>query len=630
MYVLFEESGGLKAGSILEEKETTLQVEMISGKRVKLKTAQTLLRFASPAPAEIFALAEALSVEMDVDFLWEISPDDEFSFLALAADYFGHAPTPAEALAMLQALAGHPVHFHKRGKGNFRKAPPDVLAAALAAVEKKRRQAEAVEGWLVDLKAGRLPEALRAFIPSLFGTPDRNKPEIKALEAAAAKHPHGMPGMLLAVGAISSAYEWHLQRFLAAQFPKGTGFARVDAPSPPADLPEAAVAAFSIDDAATTEVDDALSIVALPDGAGWQVGIHIAAPGLAIPHGSPLDAIARARLSTVYMPGDKITMLPPEIVADWTLEGGKVCPAVSLYVDVAPDFSVRATQTKVERVPIAANLRHHEIEPWFNDTTLENGLPERPFKDELLTLWRFAKVLEEKRGKPQAAGINDYDFRIDGDLADPKNCRIAIAPRKRGSPLDTLVAELMILANSTWAGELAAAQVACLYRAQAAGKARMTTQPQPHEGINVPQYAWMTSPLRRYADLVCQQQLIAHVEGKTPPFLPRSAELFAAMRDFEQTYAAYADFQRSIERYWCLRWLKQEDKKEVEATVRRDELCRLDDVPLFVRIPGLAALPTGTKVKLAIDELDFLGIEARCRLLAAQPSGNETLSESEE
>jgi hypothetical protein len=179
-------------------------------------------------------------------------------------------------------------------------------------------------------------------------------------------------------------------------------------------------------------------------------------------------------------------------------------------------------------------------------------------------------------------GINDYNFAIAGDLADPDRCTVEISERKRGSPLDKLVAELMIVANSTWGGLLAEKNIACLYRAQTQGKVRMTTSPLPHEGLGVPQYAWMTSPLRRYCDLVNQWQLIACLKGETPAFAQKSAELFGAMRDFELTYAAYADFQRLMERYWCLRWLQQNDIREIGATVRREQQVKLDHLPLLV------------------------------------------------
>ena len=549
MNVLFEEDGGFKAGSIMADNDSSLQVEMPSGKRSKIKSATVLLRFEKPSAGTLLEQATPLAEEIEADFLWECVSDGEFSFLDFARDYYGHDPAPVEATAVLLALHAAPVYFHRKGKGRFRKAPADILAAALASLEKKRQQALAIEGWISELKEFRLPPEIGALTDALLYAPDRNKPETKAFETACAETGLTAAQLLFKCGAIKSAYHLHYKRFLHEQFPKGVGFPAVETPGLPADLPKAEVRAFSIDDAHTTEIDDALSVTWLP-GIGSRIGIHIAAPGLAIAHGSPLDGVARARLSTVYMPGSKITMLPDAVVQNYTLAGGVDCPAVSIYLTVSDSLEILGHESRLERVHIAANLRHHEVEPWFNEQTVGGALPDQPFARELLHLWHFANACEGRRGKPSAVqGVNDYNFAIIGDLADPEACTVEISERKRGSPLDKLVAELMIVANSTWGGLLAEKNIACLYRAQTQGKVRMTTSPLPHEGLGVPQYAWMTSPLRRYCDLVNQWQLIACLRGETPSFAQKSAELFAAMRDFEITYDAYADFQRLMERY---------------------------------------------------------------------------------
>ena len=614
MNVLFEEDGGFKAGSIMADNDSSLQVEMPSGKRSKIKAATVLLRFEKPSSSALLEQAAPLAEEIEPDFLWECVSDGEFSFLDFARDYYGHEPAPVEATAVLLAVHAAPVYFHRKGKGRFRKAPADILAAALASLEKKRQQALAVEGWISELKAFRLPPEIATLTDALLHAPDRNKPETKAFEAACGETGLTPAQLLFKCGAIKSAYHLHYRRFLHEQFPKGTAFPALAAPKLPDDLPRAEVPAFSIDDANTTEIDDALSVVWLP-GIGSRIGIHIAAPGLAIEHGSPLDGVARARLSTVYMPGNKITMLPDAVVESYTLAGGVDCPAVSLYLTVNDAFEVISEESRLEMVHIAANLRHHEIEPLFNAETVVSGLPEFRFSDELLHLWHFANACEGRRGKPSATqGINDYNFAIAGDLADPDGCSVEISERKRGSPLDKLVAELMIVANSTWGGLLADRNIACLYRAQTQGKVRMTTSPLPHEGLGVPQYAWMTSPLRRYCDLVNQWQLIACLKGETPPFAQKSAELFGAMRDFETTYTAYADFQRLMERYWCLRWLQQTGVGEIAATVRREQQVKLDHLPLLLRVPSLPAdFGPGRRVRLAVDAIDLLGPEVSCR-----------------
>src|SRR4029077_8621679 len=144
----------------------------------------------------------------------------------------------------------------------------------------------------------------------------------------------------------------HMKRFLFEHFPRGTGFDDgLEANGPP-DLPLAKIAAFSLDDQSTTEIDDAFSLVETPEGR-LRIGVHIAAPGLGFAPGSPLDAAARARLSTVYMPGRKITMLPERAIERFTLAEGRTCPAVSLYLDVRRDgFLVENRHSCIERVPI--------------------------------------------------------------------------------------------------------------------------------------------------------------------------------------------------------------------------------------------------------------------------------------
>jgi exoribonuclease-2 len=613
MHVLFEEDGAFKTATILTDNDASLQVETASGKRAKIKSANVLLRYNEPAPGQLLEAAESIAEGIEAEFLWECAADVEFSFCDFADDYFGHKASSVEASALLLALHSAPIYFHRKGKGRFRKAPADILAAALAGLEKKRQQALAIERMVEALKAFALPPEFLPLLNQLLYKPDRNRGETKALEAACAETGLSSAHLLEKCGAIHSAHDYHFQRFLLEYFPRGTDFPAVELPSPPTGLPHANVRAFSIDDAATTEIDDAFSLQTLP-GLGWRVGIHIAAPCLGFAPGSALDAMARDRLSTVYMPGNKITMLPDAAVERFTLAAGRDCPAVSLYLTVSPEFEITSHESRVEIVPIVANLRHHDIEPLFNERTIAEGLPEFAFRDELKILWQLANACEGRRGKPSAMqGNNDYNFEINGDRADPDACRVTISERKRGSPLDKLVAELMIVANSTWGGLLAEKGIPAIYRAQSGGKVRMTTSPQPHEGLGVAQYAWSSSPLRRYVDLINQWQLIACLNGDTPHFKAKSDALFAAMRDFDVTYAAYAEFQRGMERYWCLRWLRQEDVQTIEATIRRESLVKFDQLPLLQRVPSVPELKPGQRIRLNIEAIDFLTLELGCR-----------------
>jgi exoribonuclease-2 len=377
MNVFYEEDGELKVGAVLADNDTSLQVEAPHGKRSKVKASAVLLRFESPAHTAFMPAAQQQADAIDIDFLWQCCTADEFGYDTLAREYYGHAPDAMESGAVLMRLHGAPMYFYKKGRGRYKAAPEDALKAALASVERKRLQAVAKAAYIDEMAAGRLPETFRPLLDTLLYKPDKNSIEWKALDEASAAAKLSPARLLERCGALPDLHQYHLRRFLFEHFPKGPGFAELPAAEIPADLPLAEVVAYSIDDAETTEIDDAFSLQDLPGG-NRRLGIHIAAPALGILPDSPLDAVARERLSTVYFPGGKITMLPDHVVAAYTLAAGRECPALSIYFDIGTDFSVLSHETRVERIRIADNLRHDTLEPVFNAAALAAGKIDHP------------------------------------------------------------------------------------------------------------------------------------------------------------------------------------------------------------------------------------------------------------
>lgn len=633
MFVLFEEAGKFLAGRILSEADTSLQVELDSGKRVKVKAANALLKFEKPAPAQLTSAAQALSQEIELDLAWEFASEEDFGFADLARDYFSADPSkPAsteQQAAALFRLFEAPHYFRRAGKGRFRKAPAEILQQALAAIEKKKQVIAQISAWAEELVQGQCPAPVREQLYKILFKPDKNSPEYKAV-VEASRSAHKAPlDLLQQAGAIASPYQFHWKRFLFENFPKGTGFPAVQAPAISDPLPLADVRAFSIDDSSTTEIDDALSVQGLGSGT-VTLGIHIAAPGLAVLPGSPIDAVGRARLSTVYMPGYKLTMLPDEVVQSYTLQEGRNCPALSLYVTLDEStLEIRETATRLEQVPIAANLRHDKLDAVFSEAFFEASAAGAPPADvpwgvELSFLHRLARQLKAQReiirGKPENFNRPDYNFSLDNPSGkEPEgNEAVSISIRKRGAPLDLIVAEAMILANSTWGGWLATHGVPGIYRSQASlapgVKVRMGTKALPHAGIGVKSYAWATSPLRRYVDLVNQWQIIACVKnGRTAalvaPFKPKDAELFSIISGFDGAYSAYNGFQAGIERYWTLKYLQQNKITELTATAFKDNLVRADDLPLVLPAAGAQGLPRGAKVRIRLGEIDEITLD---------------------
>jgi exoribonuclease-2 len=566
-YVLFEDDGDLKAGTVRSATDTSLQVDSTTGKRIKVKAGSVLMRFERPRADELLPAAQAEAAQMDTDFLWQCAPQQEFGFEQLASEYFGHEPTPVESTAILLRLQSAPVYFQRKGRGQFRPATPEVLHLALAAVERRRLQDEQRARMVHELTHDQLPAPIAALGARLLIQPDRNSIEFKAMEQAAHELQLSPLRLLLARGAIASPYAWHLESFLARTFPRGVGFAG-DLPPPPdlaaelAGLPLAAAPVFSIDDSATTEIDDAFSV--RYSASALVIGVHIAAPSLAIAAGDALDILARTRMSTVYAPGLKYTMLPQAWVDAFSLTEGKTVPSLSLYFELDPhSLALRAEREKI-------------------------------------------------RGKPEPQGREEVSLLLDGEGA---QARVRLFVRRRDAPLDRIVAELMICANRHWGAWLEEQGLVGIYRSQAQGRVRMSTTPAPHDGLGVRHYAWCTSPLRRYVDLLNQRQLIAAASGAPPPHRRGDAELFAVVSGFDAAYTTYGDFQETMERYWSLRWLQQEGVRYIDAVVGRGDIVRLRGLPMSTRVAGAAGMVRGQRLQLELVEVDLIELSPNARIV---------------
>jgi exoribonuclease-2 len=271
-------------------------------------------------------------------------------------------------------------------------------------------------------------------------------------------------------------------------------------------------------------------------------------------------------------------------------------------------------------------------------------------QEQLAFLFRLAKHLKARRevvrGKPENFNRPDYQFRLESSELEPSvqttptpaktpysgphgNERVIITERQRGSALDLIVAEAMILANSTWGQWMAELSVPAIYRSQASMlpgvKVRMGTKALPHAGIGVPCYAWSTSPLRRYTDLVNQWQLIAcATHGNTAalvaPFKPKDVELFAIISSFEATYSAYNGYQASMERFWTLKYIEQENIQELNATVIKNLpgqpiMVRALDLPMVMPVLGNTALVRGEVVRVRLQGIDLISLDIQAQFL---------------
>ena len=647
MHLLYEEGGDIKVATVQSASGTgdaeSWQATSLSGKKIKLKAKEVWLRFEKPEPQALMDEANALSKDIDLQFLWDCAPDEEFGLVDVAQEYFGAQATIPQKTALAIALQGAPVFFRRKGRGRFQRAPLEQLQAGLAALERKQKELEQQAAWQQELVAGVFPETLKFQENQLLFSPDKNTSAYKALIAACTESGESPAQLMIRCGAIDSPLQYHQGMFLKAYFPNGAAHeeslvveqSSLDAAI--AELPLAEVTAFSIDDSGTTEIDDALSVTALVEG-GYRIGIHIAAPGLAIVKDDTLDQVARTRMSTVYFPGDKITMLPDAVIQQFSLDEGATRPALSIYVDIDSSGAMDkdSLQLRAEMVFMGANLRLENLEHLVTEESLADEVANYSYRQELSILWTAAKLLHAGRQeqrvanglRPEQLGMldpnalaRDFHFQIkDVDGVQ----RVEITPRQRGSILDTIVAEWMIYCNSASGRLLADHGLPGLFRVQKGWgpmRTRMQTTPGPHEGLGLDYYVWCTSPLRRYSDLVNQWQLIALAKNgvtakMVAPFPPRDATLMGIAADFEACYLAYGEYQDRLEKYWCLRWVAQDEvPKQVFVRHLKEGMSRVESVPLHLSVPELASHPRMTRAEVSVADVDLLQLTAGVRVL---------------
>ena len=647
MNLIYEEGGDIKIATVQSASGTgdaeSWQATSLSGKKIKLKAKEVWLRFEKPEAQAAMDEASTLSKDIDLQLLWDCAPEEEFNLVDVSEEYFGAQATIPQQVSLGIALQGAPVFFRRKGRGRFQRAPLEQLQAGLAALERKQKELEQQSVWQQALVGGTFPEALKSSAEQLLFSPDKNTTAFKALTAACNETGESPAQLMIRCGAIDSPLAYHQGMFLKAHFPSGAahqqnlGVNQEVYAAAVAELPLADVKAFSIDDSGTTEIDDALSVTELADGR-YRVGIHIAAPGLVIAKDDPLDQVARSRMSTVYFPGDKITMLPDSVISQFSLDKGAPKPALSIYVDIDAEglLSRDSLQMRAEMVPMAANLRLEDIEHLVSEESLLDESAIYPYRKELAVLWKAAQHLHAGRQEKRIANglraeqlglidpnalSRDFHFQIN-DVNGIQ--RVEIIPRQRGSILDTIVAEWMIFCNSASGQLLADHGLPGLFRTQKGWgplRTRMQTTPGPHEGLGLDYYAWCTSPLRRYSDLVNQWQLLALAKhGVTAkmvaPFPPRDANLMGIAADFESCYQAYAEFQDRLEKYWCLRWVSQDgESKNVYVRHLKEGMSRLELVPLHLPIPELASHSRMTRAQVVLSDTDLLQLSAAVRVL---------------
>ena len=610
--LLFQENAKFVVAKLLSETNTSAQVEDLRGKRSKIKQKDIWMRFETPLDG-LLELALANFETLDIQFLWEAAPQQEFSFIELASHYYGRTPQVFENIAMAMKLYGAVTHFRRKGTGRFMPVTADILLAILAGQAKKARLLEQQAQMMDMLLAHSLPPTFQPHLPSLLHAPNKNSPEYKVLVEAAKQLQTTPLALLRDCGVIPCSHEFHWQAF-ASDYPAHNqpfvSFATLPLPS----LEPSTVQVFSIDDASTTEIDDAFSVQVLGTGE-TRVGIHIAVPTLGFLAHSEEEQDALARLSTLYTPARKSTMLPDSVITQFSLDAGTTKPALSLYLTLDSAGAIIARESKLEQVQVLVNLRNEDLIPIFNPQPMAVT---HDYAEALTVLYQLSLILQINRGQKPNPIQNEIVFGVEQE-------RVYLYNRPRGAPLDSLVEALMIEANQHWAECLAKQGIPAIYRVQEDRKVMLAVRSASHQGLGVAHYAWFTSPLRRAIDIINQRQLISLLQGMPPVYT--KSQLVGLIPVVEQTYSDYHKFERRLDAFWSLRYVQQENLSELEAVVLRENTVRLLHLPLVTKVANLPALAKGTSVCLAVGKIDLLTIDMQLTFLRVIAKLDTTINE---
>lgn len=609
-YLIISDGLQYRIASVLETHKNHTLVELTSDKsKKKVKSSQIILTTEQNI-SQFEQEVNKLSPQIDTQLLAELmeSGETKVSISDLADLYFGDNPTPVQITALLFSLADNNAVFHNFQDGHFRKCTEEESELRTLIANKQQIAQEQFDKYF-SLFSNAISDNIKltdADIEEnnldtfrLLYKPDKHSPAFKALHSVSSNCKLNQLELCYKIGIIKSLPEFFKQCFLHDNFPKGIGSPITTTSSVNTEhfTQRHDLKVFSIDDSSTTEIDDAFSLEDTENG--YIVGIHIAAPAL----NTDIAEMVSNNISTVYFPGNKITMLPENIIEQYSLWEQKTAPVVSIFFNIDHEFNILEYHSSVNIVKVDANLRIEALETMFNAENLgiDHGYP---YETELKILHKFAMKLEENRGKPSTNNLfMDYNFSFE-------NGKVALKQRIRGNPIDKLVSELMILANCSWGRLLTNAFIPAIYRVKQPNyPVRMTLTPDSHTGLNVDYYTWSTSPLRRSSDYVNQKQIISLVQHKKDYYTALDPVLFSVVDSFDTKYSKYIDFQNKMERYWSLEYIIQEQISEINATFVYKSTVQLEGLPIEVDLNGFTTpRPKGSQIRLKIYNINLANI----------------------
>jgi exoribonuclease-2 len=531
--------------------------------------------------------------DIDLVTIWECyeGGDEEVAFDELSALYFGDKGASAEEkLALFWAVDKDDIYF-SRGEGGYSPRTREEAGEIIRKKETEERKKEEREKALYWAKGvlmgsaqakGALGEVseyvdlLRGYVTYL----DKfsRAPEAKSfLSEIGVKDSEGALEFLIKAGAWQEDEDPILKRFsIRDDFPEGVEIesGRIISESLPGEGFEdlTGLDIFSIDDENTEDIDDALSVRETPEGI--EVGIHISNVAALVPKWSEADEEAGRRGETIYLPEKRIHMFPLRLVSErLSLIEEAERLSLSLLVTFDEASNIKSQRFTNSVIRVRKNMSYTEGSGFFLNDTL--GV-------------RMRETALELRRRRLAAGalivqLPQLKIRINGEG------RIRIEKNLMNSIAHVVVAEMMILMNRMAGRFLKDNKIPGIYRSQPEPvpdevraldesdplypvrvvrflrAPRVGLSPEPHMSLGIDVYTQVTSPIRRYTDIIMQRQIVSELlHGETAYSEEEIENIYPR---FEIGVRDKKTIERQRERYWLYKHLRTLEGKEIEGIV---------------------------------------------------------------
>jgi exoribonuclease-2 len=623
LLVEFLDDGRMRPALALRETDRQVAVVEAGGRERTLSRALVLNAYSdrtvnrgnlAAEVARLEAERTALAAEIDLGLLWEIVQEQNRSFAAeeLSELFFGRR-APVDVSVMIEALLNDRLYFVRRHM-EFLPRPAEQVERLRVQQDKTRLRSEAnrrtrslLEGILAGRLAPTVEEAapliaeLRAFLDNPF---TRNK-DLEAMLTAAA--PELLPGeavfeILERLGCVPDGPRYVIIGGIRTKFPDAA-VAEAAGVAPSARPQSDDSSAVTIDDDDTVEIDDALSCEPLADG-GLRVRVHIALVADFVARGGAVDREAAARATTIYLPETTIRMLPDAIACESaSLIAGveRHVLTTELRLSSAGDlvgYAIYPSQLKV-----AKRLSYERADAWIAAESVQ------PEALNVRRLYEAAQRLRERRRAAGAVIVTRREPKV--KVAADGSIEISVIDNTSASRM--LVAEFMVLSNHVLARHAANNRIPIIYRVQPSGggdlatlRPRLSIYPEYHAGIGLDCYAQISSPIRRYMDLVLQRQIVAALTDGNAKLPYEADELLTVIANAEASEAASKELERRAKRYWTLRFLERECLgAPLQAIVTRDGAsAELFDYAVRGALHGAPNISSQTRILAQIGNID--------------------------